>query len=128
MNKVLLTGRLTYKKELRTSQTGNYNISFGIACKKTKEESDFINLKAFSKTAEVIDSFAEVGALVSVVGKVSSGSFEKDGKKIYTQDIIANSIDLISRAPKKDGESQEVNWEDKKEVTQDAVESFDFKF
>ena len=36
------------------------------------------------------------GSRVAVTGRIQTGSYEKDGRKIYTTDIIASNIEFLS--------------------------------
>lgn len=98
MNKVTLIGRLTKDPETRQSQTGTAVCSFTLAVnrqfKKDGEErqADFIMCKAFGKTANHIAKYFAKGQQVAVCGRIQTGSYEKEGQKVYTTDIIVDEV------------------------------------
>lgn len=95
MNKVILMGRLTRDPEVRYSQ-GNeptaiarYSLAVNRRFKRDGEpDADFINIVAFGKNGEFAEKFFKKGQNVCVVGSIKTGSYEKDGIKRYTTDII----------------------------------------
>lgn len=103
MNTVNLIGNIT--KDLQLNAAGNTSfLSFGIAVqrnfknKQTNEyESDFINCKAFGKTAEIIADHFQKGSKIGVTGRIQTGKYEKDGRTIYTTDVMVNDITFVER-------------------------------
>ena len=97
MNSVNLIGRLTKDGELKYSQSGTalYKNSLAVNRKFKKDEADFINLIAFSKTAELMANHLTKGDQVGIEGHIQTGSYEKDGKKVYTFDVVVDNITFI---------------------------------
>lgn len=92
MNKVILMGRLTRDPEIRYSQDEN-NMAiarYTLACdrKFKKDEADFISCVAFGKSAEFAEKYLKKGTKIAVTGRIQTGSYEKDGQKIYTTDVV----------------------------------------
>jgi single-strand DNA-binding protein len=56
-----------------------------------KKYTDYHTVKAFGKTAEYNTTLAK-GDRVLVAGRVKSNSYEKDGKKVYSTDFVADRI------------------------------------
>jgi len=90
MNKVMLIGRLTKDPEMRYANNNTVSIcSFTLAVNRRKQgEADFIMCKAFNKTAEFCNSYFQKGQQVAIEGRINTGSYEKDGQKIYTTDVV----------------------------------------
>lgn len=96
MNKVILIGRLTKDPDVRYSQANppvavaRYSLAVNRRFKKQGEqEADFINCVAFGKAAEFVEKFLKKGMQISIVGRIQTGSYtDKDGKKIYTTDVV----------------------------------------
>lgn len=96
MNKVILIGRLTKDPDVRYSQgnepiaVARYSLAVNRRFKKQGEqEADFINCVAFGKAAEFVEKFLKKGMQISIVGRIQTGSYtDKDGKKIYTTDVV----------------------------------------
>ena len=101
-NKTYLIGNLTRDVELATSSNGKYVARFSIAVKRHyrneegKIESDFINIVTFGTQAENCAKYLKKGSKISVVGRIQTGSYEKDGVKRYTFDIMAEEIEFLS--------------------------------
>ena len=101
MNRVLLVGRLTAKPELRYT---NSNIPYtrfsvavdGIPTSNGERRTDFINTVAWRKQAENICQYLNKGSLVSVEGRIQTGSYtDKDGNKRYTTDVAADNVRFL---------------------------------
>lgn len=98
MNKVVLLGRITKDPELRfAAGTGNAVCNFTLACNRPfkKDEADFIQCVAFGKTAETIGQYIVKGREMAISGSVRTGSYDKDGQKVYTTTIAVESFEFI---------------------------------
>ena len=74
---------------------------------------DFISCVAFATCAEYLTVHINAGYLkkgthIIVIGTIQTGSYEKDGTKIYTTDVCVNRYNLILDAPisKENGDQQ----------------------
>ena len=97
MNKVFLIGRLVKEADLRYTKNGKAVAVFTIAVNRNKEQTDFIRITAFNKTAENVANYLQKGSLVAIDGTIVTGSYEKNGQRIYTTDIWANTVQFLSR-------------------------------
>lgn len=110
MNSVNLVGRLTRDPELRYIPNSGTPVStFTVAVdkglskeKKAEFESknqptaDFIRIVVWGKQGENCANYLKKGRLVSVVGRLNTGSYDdKDGKKVYTTDVVANQVHFL---------------------------------
>lgn len=112
MNKVILIGRMTKDAQLGyTSNTQKAVAKFTLAVDRINEGTDFINCTAFGKQAENIEKFVKKGNRLAVSGRIQTGSYEKEGQKIYTTDVIVENAEFIE--PKK--ENNETHKEETKE-------------
>lgn len=104
MNHVNIMGRLTKDATIRYTSEQKAVASFTLAVQDDYDSSkaDFISCKAFGKTAELIEKYVHKGELIGVDGKISTGSYEKDGKKVYTTDVIANNITFTPKQAKEE--------------------------
>ena len=93
MNFSFLIGRLTKGIEVRSSTTGNPMVKFTLAVWRSKDHTDFINCQAFGKNAEKLDG-VEKGTEIAVQGNIKTGSYEKDGRKVYTTDIFCDQVEV----------------------------------
>ena len=60
-----------------------------------KDETDFVNYVAFGKTAELLEKYTQKGAKLLIQGSLQIGSYEKDGIKRQTADVIVENIEFI---------------------------------
>lgn len=99
INNVVLVGRLTKDPELKYTQNGIAVARFTLAVNRTfsnQQEADFINCVAWRKQAENLANYMRKGSLIGVQGRIQTGSFDdKDGKRIYTTDIVADNIQFL---------------------------------
>ena len=103
MNRVDLVGRLTRDPELRHTTSGRAVCQINLAINRTftnqsgEREADFINVVVWDKQAENVSKYVSKGRLVSVEGRLQSRSYDdKDGKKVYVTEVIANSVQFLS--------------------------------
>lgn len=99
MNVVNLVGRLGRDPEISTTNSGLSLCKIALATsKKIKGEqvTQWHRCVAFGKTADLIAQYLGKGDQMGVEGELSYGSYEKDGVKHYTSDIIINRIHFIS--------------------------------
>lgn len=91
MNKVVLMGRLT--RDPKVTYSGELCIArYSLAVdrrKKGEQEADFISCVAFGKSGEFAEKHLHKGTKVVVSGRIQTGSYEKDGQKVYTTDVVA---------------------------------------
>lgn len=99
MNRVILVGRLARDPELRTTNSGMSVCRFTVAVdrrgKSDDQTADFISCVAFGKTGETISQYLNKGRRIALEGHIQTGSYEKDGVKRYTTDVIVDRFDFI---------------------------------
>lgn len=97
MNQVNLIGNLTKDTTLTYTSSGTAVLKNGIAVRRDKERTDFINIVAFKKTAELIANHFQKGNQIGINGSIITGSYEnQEGRKVYTTDVMVNSITFIN--------------------------------
>lgn len=98
MNKVELIGRLARDPDIRyTTGPGDpmciarYTLAVDRRYRKQdgSTEADFISCVAFGKAGEFVEKYLKKGMKIAVAGRIQTGSYEKDGRKIYTTDVVA---------------------------------------
>ena len=98
MNNVSLVGRLTRDPEIKATNSGSSYARFSIAVDRRGKDAgtDFINIVAFGKTSEFIERYFRKGQRIGINGRIQTGSYEgKDGKKVYTFDVIAENVEFV---------------------------------
>lgn len=96
LNIVAIQGRLSADPELRTTQTGTPVCSFTLAVQrniKSGDEypTDWIDCVAWKGTAEFICKYFQKGQLIAVNGTLQTRSYEKDGVKRKTTQVVVQS-------------------------------------
>lgn len=106
MNKVCLIGRTTKDIELKQTQNSKSVCQFTIAVNKDfgQDGADFINCIAWGKSAEFLSQYVKKGYLIGVTGRVSTRSYEQNGKNIYVTEIVCDSVTNLT--PKKDNDAK----------------------
>jgi len=102
MNIVILSGNLARDPEKSYTGSGMAVTRFTIAINRyTKKEgaetADFIRVTVFDKQADLVERYLKKGSKVAVEGRIQTGSYEKDGKKVYTTDVIGNRVEFLDR-------------------------------
>ena len=103
-------GRLTKAVELRYTNgaepmaVGRFTMAIDDGYGERKR-TNFIPVTVFGKQAENCERFLDKGRLVAVSGKIQTGSYEKDGMKVYTTDVIADKVDFIDWGDKQPAET-----------------------
>ena len=98
LNKVILMGRLTRTPELRVTQNDKSVCSFSLAVNRDfipqgGQDTDFIDIVAWGKTAEFVCKYFEKGQLVAITGRLQSGNFnDKNGNKRITIEVNAEEV------------------------------------
>lgn len=109
MNIVAIIGRMARDAEVRytASQTAvaNFTVAVDRPPKDGKKEADFIRCIAFNKTAEMVEKYFHKGKQIALQGHINTGSYEKDGQKIYTTDVVADRVEFVG--PKEERKEQD---------------------
>ena len=104
MNKVVLIGRLTRDPDIRYSSGENqiaiarYTLAVNRPHKSDREEkADFISCTAFGARAEFAEKYLRKGMKIGIVGQIRTGSYEKDGRKVYTTEVMIDEHEFCER-------------------------------
>jgi single-strand DNA-binding protein len=103
-NKVQLIGNLGNKPEIITLDSGKKLAKLSIATNETYKnaqgekvtDTQWHNVVAWNKTAEIIEKYLEKGSEVAIEGKLTNRSYEdKDGTKKYITEIVCNELLML---------------------------------
>lgn len=120
MNSVALVGRLTKDPEVRYT-SGDKSMAIARftlavdrdrAAKEGEQSTDFISTVCFGKTAELVEKYVKKGRQVGITGRIQTGSYEKDGKRIYTTDIVADRVEFLGGRDDSKSTSSDVKTEE----------------
>lgn len=126
MNKIMAIGRLVRDPELRYTPANKAVCTFTLAIdrqmsrdKREQAEAngwptaDFPRVNVWGQTAEHCNKYLSKGSQCAVVGSIQTGSYQdKDGKTVYTTDILANSVEFLSKASESQTDTSQNNSND----------------
>jgi len=99
VNKVIIVGRLGRDPESITTKTGTEMCKMSIATsekmKDGTEKTEWHRVVCFGKTAELAQKWLSKGREVYLEGALSTSTYEKDGEKRYSTDIICRSLTFL---------------------------------
>jgi len=116
-NSVCLAGNLTRDPELRYTPAGKAVASFDLAINsfhkdkagKKVEETVFIPVTVWAKTAETCAEFLKKGRSVLIGGRIRQERWEsKEGEKRSRLSVTANIVKFLGSSPKADTQSKPI--------------------
>jgi single-strand DNA-binding protein len=106
VNKVTLLGNVGKDPEIRSTPSGVIVASFGLATSDRyqdaqgnwQDRTEWHNLKAFKRTAEIVRDYVKKGAKLYIEGKITTNSWEdKETKqKRFRTEILVNELVLLT--------------------------------
>ena len=106
VNKVTLLGNVGKDPEIRSTPSGVMVASFGLATSARfqdaqgnwQDRTEWHNLKAFKRTAEIVRDYVKKGSKLYIEGKISTNSWDdkETGVKKYRTEILVNELVLLS--------------------------------
>jgi single-strand DNA-binding protein len=108
-NKVQLIGHLGMNPEIKKLDSGIKKATFTMATNESfknsqgekVEDTQWHNLVAWDKKADIVESYLQKGNEVAIEGKLTNKSYEdKDGNKRYYTEIIVNDILMLGNKNK----------------------------
>lgn len=116
MQKLIITGNLGKDPEIKSFENGGKvaNFTVGVTERgyKTKDGKDipdhtewFNCVVKQNGLAGVVEQYVKKGNKVLIEGKIRTREYEKDGQKKYVQEVIVESMELLT--PKGEGSSQQ---------------------
>ena len=103
-NKVQLIGNLGNNPEIITLESGKKLAKFSIATNESYKNSlgekitdtQWHNVVAWNKTAEIIEKYVTKGNEIAIEGKLTSRSYEsKEGEKKYSTEVVCNELLML---------------------------------
>lgn len=102
MNNAVLIGRVTRKPDVRYTSSGVCVANFSLAINRGKdangkEQTDYPKVVCFSKTGEIVEKYVDKGSLIGVSGRISTSSYEKDGKTYFDTKVVGDRVELLEK-------------------------------
>lgn len=103
LNKATLIGNLTRDPELRYTPQGTAVCTFGVATNRQwktesgdqKDEAEFHKIVSWDKLAEICSKMLKKGNRVFVEGRIQTRTWEQDGAKRNTTEIVISDMILL---------------------------------
>lgn len=101
INRVVLTGRLTKDPSIRPMKNGEYMATFTLAVNRAytgsngEKSADFINCVVYGNKSKVMSDYGRKGLLVAVEGRITTGSYESGGSRVYTTSVTCDNIQML---------------------------------
>ncbi len=101
INNVVLVGRVVKELDLKYIQSGKAVARFNLAVNRDfkdangDQQADFPSCQVWGKTAEVMADNLRKGSLISITGRIQTGSYDKDGQRIYTTDVAVEKFHFL---------------------------------
>ncbi len=100
INKATIYGNLTRDPEVKALPSGQQVATFSVATNRTyknkegqkQDASEFHNVVAFGRLAEVIGQYMKKGRPIYIEGRLQTRSWETDGHKNYRTEIVADTF------------------------------------
>lgn len=103
MNYVFMRGILVAKPEMRSTANGKGYCNFRTAVRRDFKakgvDTDFFNCIAWGQSAEYLCNYGEKGARVTIAGNLQNDTYEKDGKRQYSTQVVVRRIELDKNQP-----------------------------
>ena len=102
MNNVVLTGRLVADPVVVTSNKDTKVTKYTLAVQRSHRHADgkqptadFVSCTTFGRVAEFAICYLRKGMKIGIVGRLQSGSYEKDGVRRYTTEVIVRTHEFL---------------------------------
>ena len=115
VNKIILLGNVGKDPEFRATAGGTTVANFSLATTdRTKDatgnwtdRTEWHNLVAFQRTAEIVRDYCKKGSQIFVEGKIQTRSWDdkESGQKKYRTEILVNELSLLDSRPGGEGAS-----------------------
>jgi single-strand DNA-binding protein len=106
VNKVILIGNVGKDPEIRSTANGNMVANLTLATSDRQKDAqgnwqdhtEWHNLVAFTRTAEIVRDYVKKGSKLYIEGKIQTRSWDdkQSGQKRYRTEVIVNELILLS--------------------------------
>jgi single-strand DNA-binding protein len=122
LNRVQLIGYLGRDPESKYTPTGKRVTDFSIAVTErwktaegeTREHTEWVNIEAWGRLAEICHEYLNKGSLVYVEGRLRTNRYEEEGETRYFTKVVALAVQFLE--PKADHDLAEPDPSEQEEV------------
>ena len=141
VNKVILVGNVGNDPEVRYMPNGNAVANVSLATSETwkdkntgdqQEKTEWHRVVFFNRLAEIVEQYVKKGSKLYIEGRLQTRSWEQDGVKRYTTEIVSNEMQMLDSRGGGGGDNnfgqtnqQSSPQSDKQEAPQAAATNFD---
>jgi len=102
LNRVMLLGNLGADPELRVTPGGQAVLKLRLATNETyldrnnvrQERTEWHRITIWGRRAEALGKILQKGDMLFVEGRIQTSSYEKNGEKRYSTEVVANNVVL----------------------------------
>jgi single-strand DNA-binding protein len=104
VNKVILVGNVGNDPEFRAMPNGNGVANVSLATSDTwkdktsgeaKEKTEWHRVVFFNRLAEIVEQYVNKGSKLYIEGRLQTRSWEQDGVKRYSTEIVASEMQML---------------------------------
>ena len=104
VNKVILVGNVGQDPEFRVMPNGNGVCNLSIATSETwkdkntgdqQEKTEWHRVVFFNRLAEIVEQYVKKGSKLYVEGRLQTRSYENDGQKHYSTEIVGSEMQML---------------------------------
>ena len=102
LNQLVIAGRLVSDPQIITSENNVKRTYMTVAVPRSYKnvdgtyDTDFIRCILWNGIAETACEYCKKGDVIGVKGRIQTSSYEKEGEKVYTTEVIAEKISFLS--------------------------------
>ncbi len=105
LNRIQLIGRLGRDPELKNINGGKKVCSFSLAVNRRwkdregepREVTDWFNIEAWDRLAEICGEFLKKGSLIFLEGRLQTDSYEENGSPRYFTKVIPSQMQMLEK-------------------------------
>lgn len=106
LNKAMLIGNVGQDPEIRHMPNGSAVANLSVATSETwkdkntgdkQEKTEWHRVVVFGNLANIVESYVRKGSKLYIEGKIQTRSWEQDGAKKYSTEIVANQLQMLNR-------------------------------
>jgi len=124
LNRFTGIGTLGRDPEVRYMPSGSAVTSFSIAINEKwkdkqsgeqKESTEWVNVTAFNRLAEICRDYLKKGSQVYIEGKLKTDKYQKDGVDVYSTKVIIHTMQMIGGKQESNGNAPQQNSQNQRQ-------------